>query len=81
MFVLGTTRKGAFILEQGDECGPGQSALGVPLWAGFWTRWPSEVASNLNNYVILWYNQNFEKKKNKKLWVCRKVWKELGMLN
>lgn len=34
--------------------GPGQFALGGPVWAGCRTTWPPEVPANLNLSVMLW---------------------------
>lgn len=47
------------IQKPSGQC-PGQPALGIPTWAGGWTRWPPEVPSNLNHSVILWSYANIE---------------------
>lgn len=34
-------------------------ALGEPAWAGYWTRWPLEIPSNIKNTLILRYFMNW----------------------
>ena len=48
--------------------GPVQPAVGDPVSAGDWTRWPTEVPSNPEHSVILWFcDINKENKKKIKL--------------
>ena len=35
--------------------GPLQPAVGEPAWAGGWAGWPTEVPSNPDHSVILWF--------------------------
>lgn len=52
IFLAWLTPRGCCVSPLGH--GPGQFALGGPVWAGCRTTWPPEVPANLNHSVILW---------------------------